>query len=135
MKRRHAFWEACALRRLAPSRKPMPGATERPLCCSLPHDVDTLARSIVRDLRLIVRKSRWDSSKACRVRLKGAGPTEKHSNLPRRWVPPRTLPHVVEFTHKVNTSRIGWTTYFPIFFGDTFKSVPWQGCRNRMRKQ
>src|ERR1022692_726970 len=49
------------------------------------------------------------------VRLKGASPTEKHSNLPRRWVPPRALPHGVEFTHKVNTSRIRWTTYFPIF--------------------
>src|ERR1700722_7087133 len=123
MKRRHAFCKHAPLVGWLLPANPCQGR-QSGLYVALSHDVDMLARSIVRDLRLIVRKSRWDSSKACRSTIEGAVATEKQSNLPRRGVPPRTLPRVVECNHKVNTGRIGWTTYFPIFFGDTFRSVP-----------
>src|SRR5580693_2337605 len=91
MKRRHAFCKHAPLVGWLLPANPCQGR-QSGLYVALSHDVDMLARSIVRDLRLIVRKSRWDSSKACRVRLKGQCQQRSTPTSPEEGSLPRPCP-------------------------------------------
>src|ERR1700676_2297111 len=86
MKRRHALCKHAPFVGWLLPASPCQGR-QSGLYVALSHDVDMLARRVVRDLRLIVRKSRWDSSKPCRSTIEGGSANREALQPPPKMGP------------------------------------------------